>query len=628
VVPANGDVVSTIACLESVLASDIGDSRLLMIDDASPEGALTEALGRLRGADRVEVLRHDHRWGWPASANAGIAACGDRDVVLLSNDAVVPPGWLKRLITAAYTAPDIGTVTPFSNDASFVTYRLPRTAGIGLDRGQTIQFDRLAQRTSAPDPIEIPIGVRGCLFVKRGCLDAVGTFDAEIFAGGHGAEADFCLRARALGWRHVASPGLFVGRRGGIDPGLPGNLLMLRNEAILSRLYPTYPETMRSFLLSDPLAEARKRLDEARWRSAVPPGQRSVILIAHAHGGGVEQRVSSAAAAYRLDGLRPIVLRPSKMADGRLGVTVGDGAGGGFPDLRFGLPDEMPALLRLLRGGHPAWIEVHHLLGHSAAIYDAVRRLGIPYDVHIHDYALVCPRISLMGSENRYCGEPDLAGCEACIARNGSLTGEAIGVSVLRRRSASFLAKARRAIAPSGDTAIRMRRYFPALPITVVPHGDDTGFPLLSGSRGIVRICILGGIGPHKGFDVLLACARDAADRALGLQFLVVGDTTDDSKLLDTGRAHITGTYEPGEAVDLVRAQNASLGFVPSVWPETWSLTLTELWQAGLPVAAFDIGAPAERVRATGRGILLPLGLPPSAINDALLAAARRFGHE
>jgi glycosyltransferase involved in cell wall biosynthesis len=233
-----------------------------------------------------------------------------------------------------------------------------------------------------------------------------------------------------------------------------------------------------------------------------------------------------------------------------------------------------------------------------------------------------------MGSENRYCGEPDLAGCEACIARNGSLTGEAIGVSVLRRRSASFLAKARRAIAPSGDTAIRMRRYFPALPITVVPHGDDTGFPLLSGSRGIVRICILGGIGPHKGFDVLLACARDAADRALGLQFLVVGDTTDDSKLLDTGRAHITGTYEPGEAVDLVRAQNASLGFVPSVWPETWSLTLTELWQAGLPVAAFDIGAPAERVRATGRGILLPLGLPPSAINDALLAAARRFGHE
>jgi hypothetical protein len=33
----------------------------------------------------------------------------------------------------------------------------------------------------------------------------------------------------------------------------------------------------------------------------------------------------------------------------------------------------------------------------------------------------------------------------------------------------------------------------------------------------------------------------------------------------------------------------------------------------------FDIGAPAERVRQTGRGWVLPLGLPPGAVNDALL---------
>jgi hypothetical protein len=34
----------------------------------------------------------------------------------------------------------------------------------------------------------------------------------------------------------------------------------------------------------------------------------------------------------------------------------------------------------------------------------------------------------------------------------------------------------------------------------------------------------------------------------------------------------------------------------------------------------FDIGAQAERVRAGGRGALLPLGLPAPRINDALLA--------
>jgi hypothetical protein len=56
------------------------------------------------------------------------------------------------------------------------------------------------------------------------------------------------------------------------------------------------------------------------------------------------------------------------------------------------------------------------------------------------------------------------------------------------------------------------------------------------------------------------------------------------------------------------------------LWPETWSYTLSQLWQAGLDVVAFDIGAPAERIRAMRRGSLLPLGLPPAAACRALLA--------
>ena len=37
---------------------------------------------------------------------------------------------------------------------------------------------------------------------------------------------------------------------------------------------------------------------------------------------------------------------------------------------------------------------------------------------------------------------------------------------------------------------------------------------------------------------------------------------------------------------------------LPSVWPETYSYTLSIALQAGLPVAAFDIGAIARRIRA------------------------------
>jgi hypothetical protein len=91
--------------------------------------------------------------------------------------------------------------------------------------------------------------------------------------------------------------------------------------------------------------------------------------------------------------------------------------------------------------------------------------------------------------------------------------------------------------------------------------------------------------------------------------------------MLATGRVFVTGRFEPDEAVGLIAGQNARIGFVASICPETWCLSLGDIWRAGLPAAAFDIGAPAERIRRSGRGIVLPLGLSASAINNTLLAA-------
>ena len=61
------------------------------------------------------------------------------------------------------------------------------------------------------------------------------------------------------------------------------------------------------------------------------------------------------------------------------------------------------------------------------------------------------------------------------------------------------------------------------------------------------------------------------------------------------------------------------MGFVPSVVPETWCYALSELRCAGLQVAAFELGAQAERIRDVGDGFLLPLGTDAAATNDALL---------
>ena len=240
-----------------------------------------------------------------------------------------------------------------------------------------------------------------------------------------------------------------------------------------------------------------------------------MILITHDDGGGVERQVGVSAAAHRAAGLRPIVLRPAQEPDGPVMVAI-DGAAAGFPNLRYALPQETPELLRVLRATNPRLVEVHHTLHHPPAIYDLVACLGLPYDVHVHDYAWFCPQVSLVGSDRRYCGEPAVIRCEACVADAGRIIDEAIGVQALRDRSAAFLAVARRVVAPSADAAARMRRHFPQLRPAIVPLEDDGEVadpPRPRARSGACRVCVLGAISVHKGYDVLLACARDAAER-------------------------------------------------------------------------------------------------------------------
>jgi glycosyltransferase involved in cell wall biosynthesis len=137
-------------------------------------------------------------------------------------------------------------------------------------------------------------------------------------------------------------------------------------------------------------------------------------------------------------------------------------------------------------------------------------------------------------------------------------------------------------------------------------------------------VAVIGAIGVDKGFDVLLDCARDVASRDLAMEFVVVGYTVDDEKLIETGCVFITGAFAPEEATALIRAQFADLAFLPSIWPETWCYALSDAWAAGLPAAVFDIGTPPARIRAAGHGWVLPLGLPAHRVNDALLHLAKR----
>jgi GT2 family glycosyltransferase/glycosyltransferase involved in cell wall biosynthesis len=624
VVPVYGELDLTLACLQSVLTDLPAWARLLVIDDASVELSVGAELGKLAASGRITLLTNATNQGFPVTANAGMRRDATRDVVLLNSDTLVPPGWLALLRDAAYSAPDIGSATPLSNSATILSYPSSEQPNDIPDLSETIRLGALARRANLGCLVDIPTAVGFCVYIKRDCLNATGLLREDLFAQGYGEENDFCIRARHLGWRHVAVPSVFVSHAGGASFGLAKEFLIERNLRRLNRLHPGYDSLIHEFKSRDPLAEARRRLDLARWET-FRTGKQSVLLVTHDRRGGVQRRVAERAAELRAEGFRPIVIWPAANCNGGdRGCLLGNGPEGGTPNLRFSVPAELNMLTRVLEADLPVRAEVHHLIGHDHRLLDLFKRLAIPYDVVVHDYSWLCPRINLVGVSKRYCGEPDILECEACVADAGALNNENTGPGMLRERSGIEMAGASSVVVPSADVAVRVRRHFPMIEPRVVDWEDDRSLPPPDpaplAADGVRVVCIVGAIGVEKGYEILLACARDITNRKLDLRFTLVGHSCDDARLMATGNVHIGGTYKEHDAVHLIRQQQAQLAWLPAVWPETWSYTLTQAWQAGLNVLAFDIGTPAERIRRTGRGWLCPLGLAPQALNDRMLA--------
>jgi glycosyltransferase involved in cell wall biosynthesis len=69
----------------------------------------------------------------------------------------------------------------------------------------------------------------------------------------------------------------------------------------------------------------------------------------------------------------------------------------------------------------------------------------------------------------------------------------------------------------------------------------------------------------------------------------------------------IHGYYRSGTLPSLLARHGIGLVIVPSIVPESYGLVLTEAWLAGASVAAFDLGAQADRIRQHGGGWLAPL---------------------
>jgi len=230
--------------------------------------------------------------------------------------------------------------------------------------------------------------------------------------------------------------------------------------------------------------------------------------------------------------------------------------------------------------------------------------------VAAHDYITVCPSFVLLNADGRYCGIPEISECATCLKRHRAsyLTlSPPTEIGPWRALWGRCLAVADEVRCFSESTRRLLLRAYPALDvgrISVVPHRvdyvparrptPDHGAPLVVG--------IIGHISAQKGALVVKELVGVIERERRDIRVVVIG-TLDAAP--DSPRLVVTGNYRREDLPGLIEAHRINLFFFPSICPETFSYVIEEMMLLGLPVVAFDLGAPGERLRSYGAARLV-----------------------
>jgi glycosyltransferase involved in cell wall biosynthesis len=609
IVPVAGAAGDVRRCLESLLSKpQSAPFEIIAVNDASPDSTLVSWLRALADQHRITLVDEATPQGLAAAVNRAIALHRglDRDVVIVRDDTEVAGDWLDRLARHA-AIDDVGTVVPFASSGGVAGY--PRSdKGNAMPPGLTLaSLDRLFQRANAGAAVNVPLAFGPCIYVRRQCLNTIGAFSPGSQGSDDGVFEDFSLRASNAGFRHVLAADCYVWRN---DAPAPSGAAE-RARAALDKRYPQFRALRTELAHGDPARPFARRVDLLRL---VESPRQLILFIAHAWGGGIRRHMNELAALVS-ERCNVLLLEPAAADSVKLSWLRSGECFAAY----FTLPQDMVELVRVLSQLGLARVHFHHVHGLPRPVLDLARAAGVPYDCTLHDYYAICPQYHLVTEDGRYCGEPDAAGCAACISRRPSQWG--LDIVAWRAELGTLLRGADRVIAPSHDVAQRIARYFPDVEVTVLPHAETPW-----AAPRVVRVATLGGLSPEKGLRALAACAEDARTRGLPLSFRVLGSTTEALPQWPLVSLSVHGQYAETELPALIAAERPDVIWFPAQVPESYSYTLSAALASGVAIVASALGALPERLAGYPRATLVPADASPAQWNDALVAAGALSG--
>lgn len=188
-------------CLTSLLSQEYALFEVIVVDNASTDASVTIVQSF---APRVRLIRNEYNLGFAAGNNVGLQAADGDIVILLNQDTVVQPGWLRAIVDT-FADSTIGIVGckalyPDGRRLEHAGARvLPGNAftyHIGWGEEDHSQYDTLA---------DVDYVTGAALAIHRRVLDKLGGLE-ESYYPAYYEEIDYCYRARRAGFRVVYQP--------------------------------------------------------------------------------------------------------------------------------------------------------------------------------------------------------------------------------------------------------------------------------------------------------------------------------------------------------------------------------------------------------------------------------------
>jgi len=612
---------------ESVFENTDLPFRLIIADDASPDANVREFLSKLKSENpdkEIVLFQNETNLGFVRTVNKAVKKA-ENDFILLNTDVEVPPNWLSRLMHPILHLDNVASVIPFTNSgtiSSFPEFVKDNEIFEGLS---VTEIDKYFQMVNTQNNfVELPTGVGFCMAFNKKVVDEIGMFNEESFGKGYCEENDWCQRAIKKGFKNVIAPNLFVyHKHGGSFPSEEKKRLIEENFKKLLKKHPRYARDVEKFIQNDPLKNIRDFLI-LLISSNFQDNNRAILFVDHELGGGANLYREKYIKQQLQEGNKFLLLTYDarkieyhiKYYYKRYEISY-----------KSDSLNEIKGLLEFIGIGKIVLSQIvsyENPLDFLEFIRNVKKDKQCGLEVLIHDYYSVCQIFVLLDWKNEYCNVSNFQKCNECLSKKKGENSGCIQIKkqeIWRNAWQDFLNDADEVIVFSNASKeIVKKAYgnFPEEKIKVVPH-DVENFKAINirkqSKNHPFTIGVLGGINHVKGSGIIKEMVDMIERKKLNIRIVIIGSFIESIK---SDKLKVLGKYDREEIPFLAAENEIDVFFIPSIWPETFSYTTEEIMQMGYPLAVFDLGAPAERIKKYAKGLIVSRIDAKSALDEII----------